>query len=182
MSSRSATAIIWSSLSLDPASSVIASSTSEPALIETMEIRPGQRVLDFGCGSGGVGFAAALRAENVHVHAVDSNPRALACTAAGASLNGLGDRLTTSLSGDGSIAEPGTFDVAMGNPPYYSHYTIAEIFLQGCKRGLKPGGRVLIVAKQTEWLIARMKQLFREVDTHEVREYTVVTGVKFAGS
>ena len=38
--------------------------------------------------------------------------------------------------------------MALGNPPYYSHYAIAELFLQTALKGLKPGGRVQIVTKQ----------------------------------
>src|SRR5262249_18892760 len=40
-------------------------------LIDAMEIEPGARVLDIGCGSGTVALAAACRSEGVRVHAVD---------------------------------------------------------------------------------------------------------------
>jgi len=58
-------------------------------LIDVMHVEPGARVLDVGCGAGTVALAAAFRSENVNVHAVDSNARAIACTQRGAELNGL---------------------------------------------------------------------------------------------
>ncbi len=150
------------------------------ALMECMQIGPGQRVLDIGCGSGAVGVAAALRADGVQVHAIDSNARAVDCTLRGAELNEI-PALTAALTMDGNLTHEGedltgTFDVVVGNPPYFSHYQIAEIFLQTARRGLKPGGRIWIVAKQTEWLIARMEQLFDDVQSQACRNYFVVSG------
>jgi len=161
------------------------------ALLEAMEVRAGERVLDMGCGSGVVGLAAALRAENVFVQGIDSNARAVACMEAGAVLNGIevvrGEKqpgcsaaaglVRVRLDDEGRVPEPRTYDLVVGNPPYYSHYQIAEIFLQAAKRALKPGGRVLIVTKKDEWHLARMPQLFAEVESRDVRGYKVVSAV-----
>lgn len=152
------------------------------ALLETMQVNPGEHVLDIGCGAGTVGLAAGLRAENVSVHFLDSNARAVECALAGAEMNQL-EQVSATHSHDGSIGSDanelqGTFDLAVGNPPYYSHHQIAEIFLQAAKNALKPRGRVHIVAKQFEWLQARMEQLFEEISVAEVRGYFVVSGIQ----
>ncbi|MCA8995871.1 MAG: methyltransferase [Planctomycetaceae bacterium] len=152
------------------------------ALIESMEIPNGARVLDVGCGSGAVGLAAALRASDVRVYAVDSNPRALDSAKQGATLNGISG-FHTALSAEGDLVfdgldESGTFDVAVGNPPYYSHYQIAEIFLQTARKALRPGGRTWMVTKHPEWMVARMQQLFLSVESREVRGYHIVSGVR----
>lgn len=147
------------------------------ALLETIDVRAGERLLDVGCGAGTVGLAAALRAEGVAVHAIDSNIRAVECTREGAALNGI-ESLTAALTADGEVAESGTFDLACGNPPYYSQYKIADIFLQAARRALKPGGRVLMVTKKTEWFEARMGQLFDRVSVREARGYQVVSAVQ----
>ncbi|MBL8850709.1 MAG: methyltransferase [Planctomycetaceae bacterium] len=157
------------------------------ALLEVMEVRAGERVLDMGCGSGVVGLAAALRAEHVFVQGIDSNARAVACMREGAALNDLtvtdealtkGQKLSAvrvALDAEGRVWEPGTYDVVLGNPPYYSHYQIADIFLQAAKRALKKGGRVHIVTKTDHWHLARMPQLFANEESLDVRGYKVVT-------
>ena len=151
------------------------------ALIETMEIKANDHVLDIGCGAGTVGCAAAKRAENVAVHFVDANARAVESAMLSAELNELTDVAAT-LSHDGTAGEDdgleGEFDVVVGNPPYYSHFQISEIFLQSAVRNLKEGGRVYIVTKDREWLEARMSQLFSEIQVAELRGYTVVSGVR----
>lgn len=150
--------------------------TGARALINTMDVRDGHRVLDLGCGSGAVALAAAFRAGGVAVVAIDSNARAVECTARGAALNGLGN-VTTILNADGESGAPGTFDLVLGNPPYYSDHRIAEIFLQGARQALKPGGTVLIVSKSPAWFEERMGELFDEVVPHPHKAYTVVAGI-----
>lgn len=145
------------------------------ALLETMEVGQGSRVLDMGCGCGPVGLAATLRAEGVVVHGIDSNARAVACAVAGAKANGVSERFGVTHTAEGVVAEPRTYDLVVGNPPYYSHYTIAELFLQSAKRALKPGGQVQMVTKQSEWFTARMQQLFADVTEREARGYVVVS-------
>ena len=189
------------------------------ALLEAMTVRAGDRLLDIGCGSGAVGLAAALRAEHVHVTALDSNARAVECTRAGAALNGLSivdtfpplpatdpplqsappagrgaggeghssmnenatqptSTVTVLHNAHGRVPDPGAYDLAIGNPPYYSHYQIAEIFVQAARRALKPGGRVLLVTKKDDWHLARLGQLFDGVESREVRGYRVVSAVQ----
>jgi 16S rRNA (guanine1207-N2)-methyltransferase len=177
------------------------------ALLEVMEVRAGDRVVDMGCGSGVVGLAAALRAERVFVQGIDSNARAVTCLREGAALNGIavaaggawpskqpgrveaagllpgmhatttpaGSAVRVLLDSEGRVPEPGTSDLVVGNPPYYSHYQIAEIFLQAARRALKPGGRVHIVTKKDDWHLARMPQLFTKVESRDVRGYKVVS-------
>ena len=142
-----------------------------------MVVNPGDKVLDIGCGSGAVSLAAVHRAAGVSAVGVDSNARAVQCLLEGAALNG-----TTSVTGlidaSSKIPEPGTFDLAVGNPPYYSHYKIAEIFMQSAKKALKPGGRVLFVTKKSDWFVARMGQLFKDIKVQGVRTYKVVSAVQ----
>ena len=100
-------------------------------LIDAMQIESGQRVLDIGCGSGTVSFAAAISAANVQVTAIDSSTRAIECLQEkGAILNGLKDQIAVELSSDGTVADAGQYDVALGNPPYYANFQIAELFLK----------------------------------------------------
>ena len=150
------------------------------ALIDSLEVADGERVLDVGCGSGVVALAAAARGPGVTVHTVDSNPRAVQCTALGADLNGFADRMTATLTADAMPPTDllGTFDVAAGNPPYFSHQRIAGLFLAAADAALKPGGRCLMVTKQPAWFLEAMTERFADVTSEPVRRYHVVRGVK----
>ncbi len=150
------------------------------ALINTMTIRDGERVLDIGCGCGAVALAAAFRAPSVTVIAVDSHARAVECTIRGAKLNDLSN-VAAFLDHEGRAPDPGTYDLVLGNPPYYSDYQIAEIFLQGARRALKAGGKVLIVAKSSAWFESRMPELFDDLRLHPHKQYTVIAGTRRAG-
>jgi 16S rRNA (guanine1207-N2)-methyltransferase len=143
------------------------------ALLEATEIEAGQKVLDIGCGSGSVGLALAKRAAGISLHGLDSNVRAVDCLIEGGRLNDLSN-VTAKLTATGEIDEPGTFDLAVGNPPYHSQFRIAEIFVQAARRALKPGGRVVMVTRKPEWFDARLGQLFDDVEIGEVRKYSVV--------
>lgn len=147
------------------------------ALIKTMDIRPDERVLDLGCGSGVVGIAAALRAEGVTVHATDSNPRALEAAKWGAARNGI-QGLTTALDCDGSSIERGAFDLVLANPPYFSNFRIAELFLEIALRALKPGGRLLLVTKTPQWYADNLPAAFSEAFTQPVGNYIVLTATR----
>ncbi|HET6422383.1 MAG TPA: methyltransferase [Planctomycetaceae bacterium] len=144
-------------------------------LINTMEIEPGQQVLDLGCGSGVVALAAASRAEDVQVLAVDSNPRALECVQHGATANGL-TGIDTLLDAGGQLIPRGQFDLVLANPPYFSHYRIAELFLRMAHRALKPGGTVHVVTKTPKWFAETMPQYFQDVAAEQIKEYWVLTG------
>lgn len=136
-------------------------------------VQAGFRVLDIGCGNGSVGFAAGLRADNVQVCAMDANARAVQCAAAGAERNEI-PGFTTQLEAAGQCVDPHTFDLALANPPYFSNFQIAEIFIQAARNSLKPGGRLHFVTKQPEWFVDRFVKVFDEVSVLESRGYFVV--------
>lgn len=150
------------------------------ALMNTMCVRESDRVVDLGCGSGVVALAAACRAGRGTVVAVDSHARAVECTLRGAQLNGL-TNVSAVQNADGDVPDPGTYDLVLGNPPYFSDFRIAEIFLQGARRALKPGGKVLMVSKSPAWFETRMPEIFDEVKSHPHKLYTVVEGTQPPG-
>ncbi|MHC4875503.1 MAG: class I SAM-dependent methyltransferase [Planctomycetota bacterium] len=136
-------------------------------------IQDGMRVLDLGCGAGTVGFAAALRGRDVRVHAVDANARAVWCAQAGAEKNQL-QRFTTQLEAEGRVEPAGQFDLVLANPPYFSNFRIAEVFVQAAKTALRPHGRMHFVTKQPEWFADRFVTEFDTVSVREIRGYFVV--------
>lgn len=172
------------------------------ALLEATEnnraVQPGCRILDLGCGAGTVGIALALRKPGVHIHAVDSNPRALQCTLRGAEANGImvvnqpvkpsrfgeqvaeGERsaLSIQLDDSGHVRYPSTFDVVVANPPYYSNWAITAIFIEAAARALRPGGRLFLVTKSPNWYRNNLHFVLADVDIQEIRDYSIVTARK----
>ena len=142
------------------------------ALLEVMEIGAGERVFEIGCGAGVLTVAAAAR--GAVVEAVDTNPRAVACTLRSAALNGLAN-ITAQLNAQAACSAPGTFDVALANPPYYSQHRLAEIFLHGARLALKPSGRLYLVTKHVDWYETQLPQMFRAVNATPARGYWVYT-------
>ena len=86
------------------------------ALMNMMRVDEGDRVLDIGSGSGAVGIAAAVRAEGVTVHSIDSNPRAVQCTQHNAEQNNV-TSLKAVLDCDGTSVRAGEYDLVLANPP-----------------------------------------------------------------
>jgi 16S rRNA (guanine1207-N2)-methyltransferase len=138
------------------------------ALIETMEIQPGDRVLDLGCGVGTNGIFAARRGAGEVVF-VDSNARALALAELNARANGVSDFQTVATST--VVGVPGKFDVILANPPYYAGLSIAELFIGRARELLKPGGRFYVVSKQL--LDPLLEQHFAEFEDETRRGYKI---------
>jgi 16S rRNA (guanine1207-N2)-methyltransferase len=146
-------------------------------LIDAMQIEPGARVLDIGCGAGTVALAAACRADGVTVHAVDSNARAVECTRRGAELNGF-TNLTVELNADGNYQGAGQFDLALANPPYYANFRIARHFLTAGRQALRRGGTILLVTKQPQWYQQHMSEWFDEVNISQYKGYHLLQAVR----
>ena len=146
-------------------------------LLDVLEVRDGERVLDVGCGWGTVGLAAACRA-NVTVEALDSHTRAVACTTRNAELNDVAARLSARIEPYGRIESPGTFDLALANPPYYAQFQIAERFVFAAQSALRSGGQLWIVAKHPEWYEERLPGPFTDVTVREAKGYVVIGGRK----
>jgi 16S rRNA (guanine1207-N2)-methyltransferase len=147
------------------------------ALLKAMDMSAVARVLDLGCGSGVVGVTAALRAEGVTVHATDSNPRAIEAALWAAERNGVSG-LTAHLDCDGSSVQRAAFDLVLANPPYFSNFRIAELFLKIAATALVTGGRLLLVTKTPQWYADHLPEAFTEAFTQPVGNFIVLTATR----
>ena len=152
------------------------------------------RLLDMGCGCGLVGFLIAnrlskpsnpqtLKHSNLqtfklsNIVLVDSHARAVEAATENAAKFGIEAEVI--LSDNGTPARmDGTFDVFVGNPPYYSDYRIAEVFLETAKRALKSGGICYTVVKNAAGLKPVQERYFPRVEVVGRRGYSVLRSVK----
>jgi methylase of polypeptide subunit release factors len=94
---------------------------TSPLLLENIDFRPGERVLDLFSGSGVFGIIAALAGSVVTT--VDKSPIAVQCAKENAALNGVAHRVDLRIGdlasiGDGTGLDDGMeFDLVIINPP-----------------------------------------------------------------
>jgi len=146
-------------------------------LLNAVDVAAKTRVLDVGCGSGCVALGIAARDPSVRVHAFDSAARAVGCTRWAAEHNGL-TNLTVALEAEGHVPEPGTWDLALANPPYYSDFRLAELFVESARLALIPGGTLLVVTKQPTWYVEQLPQMWTNVAREEVKGYHLIEAVR----
>jgi len=117
-------------------------------LAAACDAKPGEIVLDAGCGVGAVMLAAAMRRPGVRFVGVERDPAALGLARANIAANGLADRVEA-LEGD--IGAPGArgetrFDAALSNPPFFDD--------RGALRGPHPSkeGAFITEAGLVAWI------------------------------
>jgi 16S rRNA G1207 methylase RsmC len=147
------------------------------SLIRSLDLLPDEldprKIVDMGCGCGSVAAAAALRYPESQVLAVDSQVRAVEATEATAKANGV-NNLRVMLSCHGVVPDEQRWDLYLTNPPYYSDYRISELFLQSALSALRPGGRLHLVTRLTDWHVERVSELFEDVQVETIGEYNVI--------
>ncbi|MCX8138424.1 MAG: methyltransferase [Gemmataceae bacterium] len=148
------------------------------AMLEIAEIRPGDRVLDLGCGNGAVGCLAGLRVGAAgSVTFVDSNLRAIALAQRNATANQTPQpRFLAAARLEG--LEPASFDVILANPPYYALTEITRLFIAGARPLLAPGGRYYLVTKMPTAVVPMIFQTFGDCSVHENRGYSVISATR----
>jgi 16S rRNA (guanine1207-N2)-methyltransferase len=143
------------------------------ALVETMLVEPGDRVLDLGCGCGTNGaFASQRSGPDGRVTFVDSNVRATALAELNARANGVPAFDVMASSGAEGLPD-WAFDVALANPPYFAQGSIARLFLERSRALLRPGGRLYLVTRQPNQVGELVVEVFGGAEAVERRGYTV---------
>jgi 16S rRNA (guanine1207-N2)-methyltransferase len=144
------------------------------ALVETAEIRPGDAILDIGCGVGTNGVCAGVRAQpGGSVTFLDSNVRAIALADHNARANGL-SAFQVVASSDVTGVPEASYDVTLANPPYYSQLSIAELFVERAATLLRPGGRFYLVTKQPDTVGPMVADHFGPTEPVERRGYIIL--------
>jgi 16S rRNA (guanine1207-N2)-methyltransferase len=148
------------------------------ALSEVMEARPGDRVLDLGCGVGTVGILAARKvgADGAETFA-DSNVRAIALVQHNTRVLAP-TRCDIVASHRLDDWPDGSFDVVLANPPYYAQGEILAHFVARGSALLRPGGSLYLVTKQVELALGVVQEHLGEPEMFEHRGYVVFRASK----
>ena len=129
----------------------------------------GQDVLDFGCGAGMIGLAAAL-AGAARVDFTDVDLAALACTRQNLTTAGISQARL--YAGDGlEPVQAEQYDLIAVNPPFHAgkpvDLQVTTQFIHDCQARLKPGGRLLLVANRFLPYPALLQASFAHVERLE---------------
>ena len=116
-------------------------------LIETMEIRPTDVVLDIGCGYGPIGLVAANLARDGKVYMVDTDIRAIKYALMNAELNKIKNVEIKASDGFEEVSDI-TFDLVVSNPPSHVPKETLLEFIQDAKTQLKKNGLILFVTER----------------------------------
>jgi 16S rRNA (guanine1207-N2)-methyltransferase len=131
---------VFGSSGLDPGTSL---------LIECLDLRPTDRVLDLGCGWGPVGVAAAKAAPLGRTVLTDVNRRAIGLAKGNLRRN----KVTNAEVRPGSLfnsVEGEAFDVIATNPPYHAGRELILKILAEAPSHLAEDGRLVVVGKGSQ--------------------------------
>lgn len=147
-------------------------------LLGHLDVAPGSRMLDVGCGAGVIGFEAA-RSGAAYVDLVDTNLLAVEAASRNLARLGVVGRAFASdvFSAVGGAGEQ--YDLIASNPPFHRgkqiDYSVADCLIEEAPVHLTPDGRLLIVANAFLAYGKQMEKIFRHVETvASTRQYHVL--------
>lgn len=133
-------------------------------LIDLMDIKSDDNVLDVGCGYGPMGLTAARLAPQGHVTMIDINERAVELAELNAKENGV--RNASFLQSDlFSAVEGRTYDAILSNPPIRAGKAVVHRLLEQAYEHLRPGGSLWIVIQNKQGApsaLAKLEEVFGE--------------------
>jgi 16S rRNA (guanine1207-N2)-methyltransferase len=150
-------------------------------LIEAMDIPPGARVLDVGCGYGPIGLSASALNRSGTVTMIDINERAVLLAKENAALNGL-DNVHVLQSDVYEAVQGQQFDVILTNPPIRAGKAIVHRILEEAEQLLSPGGSIWVVIQKKQGspsASAKLEEVFGNcAEVTKDKGYRILKAVK----
>ncbi|MGV3709734.1 MAG: methyltransferase [Gemmatimonas sp.] len=151
-------------------------------MAEHMTVRPGESVLDLGCGSGGLGVTAARLSGTGRVRLVDADVEAVRSTRGTIEMSGQ-KNCSVEVSDVASAVIDERFDVVVTNPPFHvgkaTNLELPLQFIHDAYEVLNPGGRLYLVANRTLPYEGMITDRFGRVTTvHDGPRFKILSAVK----
>lgn len=151
-------------------------------LVEHMDVRASDRVLDLGCGYGVLGIVAGSVATEHPVTMVDVDAEAVRSATRSAHAAELPTARVIASDIAAAVLDE-QFDLVVTNPPFHvgksTDLSVPIQFIADAYHVLAPGGRLNLVANRTLPYEGAIKYLFKNITkVHDGRRFKVLSAVK----
>ncbi len=152
-------------------------------LLSSLEVQPGARLLDLGCGYGLIGLIAAQNGAT-HVDMVDTNLLAIASTQANLALYGIQNAQAFPSDALEAVIDR-RYTQVVTNPPFHvGHsvdYQVTQAFIHQAWQVLEPEGQLLLVSNKFIRYDLEMAPFFKHVERlAETNRYQLLSAQKAA--
>jgi len=151
-------------------------------LIEKMDIRETDRILDIGCGYGPVGIVAADLANRGHVLMADINERAVGLAKENLKNNHIENAEVIVSDLFAQIPNEPVYDVALTNPPIRAGKQVVHQIFQDAHHRLKDGGTLWVVIQKKQGApsaYSKLEEIYRTVEkVTQDKGYWIIKAIK----
>lgn len=147
------------------------------AMLDAIDFKSGDKVLDLGCGYGIVGILAAKTVPPENVYMCDISDEAVMLSKTNSDLNELKNLHIFQSDGFENIMEK-DFTIIASNPPYHVDFKIPKAFIENGYKSLVIGGKMYMVTKRRTWYKMKFLSVFGGVSIIEKNGYFVFVAEK----